>query len=140
MANLSTPLGVSFLGNNDNSNTLKPEQQQDIQTLVNIKNKESTEEEDDLDMAPHSAAPIHRSSSRPQLDLSGAAIQGNFEEKDPTILLPNQSDDISHLALDIGGLFLGFFFTSRIYLFDCSILIQEVGFISNHLLHDFFGI
>lgn len=48
-------------------------------------------------------SPMHRSTSRPQLDLSGAAIQGNFEEKDPTILLPNQSDDISHLALDIGG-------------------------------------
>lgn len=47
--------------------------------------------------------PIHRSTSRPQLDLTGAAIQGNFEERDPTILLPNQSDDISHLALDIGG-------------------------------------
>ncbi|RVX18346.1 Pantothenate kinase 2 [Vitis vinifera] len=39
-----------------------------------------------------------------KLDLSGAAIQGNnFEERHPTILLPNQSDDISHLALDIGG-------------------------------------
>lgn len=55
------------------------------------------------DMAPVAANSIHRSTSRPQLDLSGAAIQGNFEEKDPTILLPNQSDDISHLALDIGG-------------------------------------
>lgn len=55
------------------------------------------------DMAPMAGNSIHRSSSRPQLDLSGAAIQGNFEEKDPTILLPNQSDDISHLALDIGG-------------------------------------
>lgn len=55
------------------------------------------------DMAPIAGNSIHRSSSRPQLDLSGAAIQGNFEEKDPTILLPNQSDDISHLALDIGG-------------------------------------
>ncbi|OMO52116.1 hypothetical protein COLO4_37405 [Corchorus olitorius] len=41
-----------------------------------------------------------RSGSRPQLDLSKAAIQGNSEEKDPTILLPNQFDDISHLALD----------------------------------------
>lgn len=57
----------------------------------------------DKDMAPLAGNSIHRSSSRPQLDLSGAAIQGNFEEKDPTILLPNQSDDISHLALDIGG-------------------------------------
>lgn len=55
------------------------------------------------DMSPVSGSSIHRSTSRPQLDLSGAAIQGNFEEKDPTILLPNQSDDISHLALDIGG-------------------------------------
>lgn len=61
-------------------------------------------EEEDRDMAPVGGVnSIHRSSSRPQLDLSGAAIQGNFEEKDPAILLPNQSDDISHLALDIGG-------------------------------------
>lgn len=57
------------------------------------------------EMAPVSGSSIHRSGSRPQLDLSKAAIQGNFEEKDPTILLPNQSDDISHLALDIGGEF-----------------------------------
>lgn len=59
---------------------------------------------------------IHRSGSRPQLDLSGAAIQGNnFEERDPTILLPNQSDDISHLALDIGGEFsLKFFLVSLV--------------------------
>lgn len=57
----------------------------------------------DREMAPIPGNPIHRSSSRPQLDLSKAAIQGNFEERDPTILLPNQSDDISHLALDIGG-------------------------------------
>ena len=55
---------------------------------------------------------IHRSGSRPQLDLSGAAIQGNnFEERHPTILLPNQSDDISHLALDIGGEFSFYFFS-----------------------------
>lgn len=57
------------------------------------------------DMAPVTGNSIHRSGSRPQLDLSKAAIQGNFEERDPTILLPNQSDDISHLALDIGGIF-----------------------------------
>lgn len=56
------------------------------------------------DMAPSaSGTSIHRSGSRPQLDLSKAEIQGNLEERDPTILLPNQSDDISHLALDIGG-------------------------------------
>ena len=55
------------------------------------------------EMAPPAGNSIHRSGSRLLLDLSKAAIQGNFEEKDPTILLPNQSDDISHLALDIGG-------------------------------------
>lgn len=69
--------------------------------------KSSSEEVEDTgkEMVPPVANSIHRSSSRPQLDLSGAAIQGNFEERDPTILLPNQSDDISHLALDIGGKF-----------------------------------
>lgn len=61
----------------------------------------SSKEEEEKEMALNT---MHRSSSRPQLDLSGAAIQGNFEERNPTILLPNQSDDISHLALDIGGL------------------------------------
>lgn len=55
------------------------------------------------EMVPPAGTSIHRSGSRPQLDLSKAAIQGNFEERNPTILLPNQSDDISHLALDIGG-------------------------------------
>ncbi|KAJ6876412.1 hypothetical protein NC652_035704 [Populus alba x Populus x berolinensis] len=55
------------------------------------------------DMGPPTSNSIHRSGSRPQLDLSKAAIEGTFEERDPTILLPNQSDDISHLALDIGG-------------------------------------
>ncbi|KAF6165295.1 hypothetical protein GIB67_042711 [Kingdonia uniflora] len=44
-----------------------------------------------------------RSSSRPQFDLSGAAIRGNLEDKDLTIVLPNQFGDISHLAIDIGG-------------------------------------
>lgn len=56
------------------------------------------------DMAPVTGSSIHRSGSRPQLDLSKAAIQGTFEERDPTILLPNQSDHLSHLALDIGGI------------------------------------
>ncbi|CAH9069588.1 unnamed protein product [Cuscuta epithymum] len=56
---------------------------------------------------------MNRSTSRPQLDLSGAAIQGNFEERDPTILLPNQSDDIFHLALDIGGSLIKLVYFSR---------------------------
>ncbi|KDO69623.1 hypothetical protein CISIN_1g042742mg [Citrus sinensis] len=56
---------------------------------------------------------MHRSGSRPQLDLSKAAIQGNFEVKNPTILLPNQSDDISHLALDIGGSLIKLVYFSR---------------------------
>ncbi|CAI0547252.1 unnamed protein product [Linum tenue] len=64
------------------------------------------------DMAPAGNS-IHRSASRPQLDLSKAAIQGNFEERDPTILLPNQSDDISHLALDIGGSLIKLVYFSR---------------------------
>jgi len=36
---------------------------------------------------------LPRSSSRPQLDLSGAAIHGTLEDRNPTILLPNQSED-----------------------------------------------
>nr|KYP50962.1 Pantothenate kinase 2 [Cajanus cajan] len=56
---------------------------------------------------------MHRSSSRPQLDLSKAEIQGNVEEKYPTILLPNQSHDISHLALDIGGSLIKLMYFSR---------------------------
>lgn len=68
------------------------------------------------DMAPMAGNSIHRSSSRPQLDLSGAAIQGNFEEKDPSILLPNQSDDISHLALDIGGISMHFLYRRFVFL------------------------
>lgn len=67
----------------------------------------------DKEMAP--AGSIHRSGSRPQLDLSKAAIQGNFEEKDPTILLPNQSDDISHLAVDLGGMILNYAFGLSYY-------------------------
>ncbi|EPS64631.1 hypothetical protein M569_10149, partial [Genlisea aurea] len=68
---------------------------------------------EEKDMAPLSGNSIRRSSSRPQLDLSGAAIQGNFEERNPTILLPNQSDDISHLALDIGGSLIKLVYFSR---------------------------
>ncbi|CAL0305093.1 unnamed protein product [Lupinus luteus] len=65
-------------------------------------------------MAPPAGnSSIHRSSSRPQLDVSKAEIQGNLEEKDPTILLPNQSDDLSHLALDIGGSLIKLVYFSR---------------------------
>ncbi|KAL6011501.1 hypothetical protein ACLOJK_001949 [Asimina triloba] len=74
--------------------------------------KEEEQEEEGKEMAPSSNA-IHKSSSRPQLDLSGAAIQGNFEDRNPTILLPNQSDDISHLALDIGGSLIKLVYFSR---------------------------
>ncbi|XP_043703869.1 pantothenate kinase 2-like isoform X3 [Telopea speciosissima] len=79
--------------------TIKEGTEEDLVDKEQLEKSEETE----IEMAPLAANPIHRSSSRPQLDLSGAAIQGNFEEKDPTILLPNQSDDISHLAIDIGG-------------------------------------
>ncbi|XP_075503373.1 pantothenate kinase 2 isoform X2 [Primulina tabacum] len=67
----------------------------------------------ETEMTSFTGNSIHRSSSRPLLDLSGAAIQGNFEERDPTILLPNQSDDISHLALDIGGSLIKLIYFSR---------------------------
>ncbi|KAK1302878.1 Pantothenate kinase 2 [Acorus calamus] len=82
-------------GNNDNNNT---------------REKEIKEEKE---MGSSSNSMMHRSSSRPQLDLTGAAIQGNFEERNPTILLPNQSDDISHLALDIGGSLIKLVYFSR---------------------------
>ncbi|XP_059656400.1 pantothenate kinase 2 isoform X2 [Cornus florida] len=70
-------------------------------------------EGEEREMAPPAGSSIHRSTSRPQLDVSRAAIQGNFEERDPTILLPNQSDDISHLALDIGGSLIKLVYFSR---------------------------
>ncbi|CAN6453084.1 unnamed protein product [Victoria cruziana] len=71
------------------------------------------EEEAAGEMVQSGVGCIHRSGSRPQLDLSGAAIQENFEGRNPTILLPNQSDDISHLALDIGGSLIKLVYFSR---------------------------
>ncbi|GAU44902.1 hypothetical protein TSUD_137340 [Trifolium subterraneum] len=65
------------------------------------------------DMSPATGSSIHRSSSRPQLDVSKAEIQSNVEDKYPTILLPNQSDDLSHLALDIGGSLIKLVYFSR---------------------------
>lgn len=82
------------------SNTLNVDSNKEEKVRETNKKREEEEKE----IAPTSSNAMHRSSSRPQIDLSGAAIQGNFEERNPTILLPNQSDDISHLALDIGGL------------------------------------
>ncbi|KAL3374596.1 hypothetical protein AABB24_006198 [Solanum stoloniferum] len=81
---------------------------------INEESQQITEKDIvEKDMAPLPGSSIHRSSSRPQLDVSGAAIQGNFEEKDPAILLPNQTDDISHLALDIGGSLIKLIYFSR---------------------------
>ncbi|KAF1871100.1 hypothetical protein Lal_00020834 [Lupinus albus] len=83
-------------------------------TLVKEKEEESESGQGKRDMAPPSGnSCIHRSSSRPQLDVSKAEIQGNSEEKDPTILLPNQSDDLFHLALDIGGSLIKLVYFSR---------------------------
>ncbi|XP_074558294.1 pantothenate kinase 2 [Curcuma longa] len=73
--------------------------------------EEETEEKEKVVSTPSSS--MHRSSSRPQLDLSRAAIQGDLEDRNPTILLPNQSDDISHLALDIGGSLIKLVYFSR---------------------------
>ncbi|KAK7347021.1 hypothetical protein VNO80_21545 [Phaseolus coccineus] len=65
-------------------------------------------------MAHTGNSSMHGSSSRPQLlDLSKAEIQGNVEEKYPSILLPNQSHDISYLALDIGGSLIKLMYFSR---------------------------
>lgn len=75
-------------------------------TLVKEKEEGEGGGQGDRDMAPPAGNSIHRSSSRPQLDVSKAEIQGNVEERNPTILLPNQSDDLSHLALDIGGIIM----------------------------------
>ncbi|ONK66303.1 uncharacterized protein A4U43_C06F6300 [Asparagus officinalis] len=84
------------------------------ETTKEEKGKDSNKKkEEEKEMAPTSSSAMHRSSSRPQLDVSGAAIQGNFEERNPTILLPNQSDDISHLALDIGGSLIKLVYFSR---------------------------
>ncbi|GMI99465.1 pantothenate kinase 2 [Hibiscus trionum] len=97
--------------NNNNSNEVI-----DREELVGIGEESSAcyknnqGEGGEKDMAGNS---IHRSGSRPQLDLSKAEIQGNSEERDPTILLPNQSDDISHLALDIGGSLIKLIYFSR---------------------------
>ncbi|KAK8714584.1 hypothetical protein V6N13_041938 [Hibiscus sabdariffa] len=95
--------------NNNNSNEVV-----DKEELVGIGEESTTcyksNQGGEKDMAGSS---IHRSGSRPQLDLSKAEIQGNSEERDPTILLPNQSDDISHLALDIGGSLIKLIYFSR---------------------------
>ncbi|KAI3845098.1 hypothetical protein MKW92_028651 [Papaver armeniacum] len=80
---------------------------------IKVEDEKGKERENDTVPPPPTSTMIHRSSSRPQLDLSGAAIQGNFEERDPAILLPNQSDDISHLALDIGGSLIKLIYFSR---------------------------
>ncbi|XP_030493715.2 pantothenate kinase 2 [Cannabis sativa] len=90
--------------------------EKELGTEVNTKAEDKgVESERDMAPPPHpSTTSIHRSGSRPQLDLSKAAIQGNSEERDPTILLPNQSDDISsHLSLDIGGSLIKLVYFSR---------------------------
>lgn len=75
--------------------------------------KHETEEAEGKGKAAATTTMLHRSGSRPQLDLSGAAIHGTLEDRNPTILLPNQSDDISHLALDIGGSLIKLVYFSR---------------------------
>jgi len=84
------------------------EDQQQQQQVLGIDDSEGhNNNNNNNNMAP-TGNPIHRSSSRPQLDVSKAEIQSNVEDKYPTILLPNQSDDLSHLALDIGGIYYYF--------------------------------
>ncbi|KAL8140787.1 hypothetical protein V2J09_006808 [Rumex salicifolius] len=96
-----------LLGSNDIRGVEEEEFAEDKSTL------QDRDKEKEKEMLHSHGKSIHRSGSRPQLDVSGAAIQGNFEERDPTILLPNQSDDISHLALDIGGSLIKLVYFSR---------------------------
>ncbi|KAG6753098.1 hypothetical protein POTOM_043142 [Populus tomentosa] len=83
------------------------------ESVIDKVREEGSGGQGERDMVPPTSNSINRSGSRPQLDLSKAAIEGNFEERDPTILLPNQSDDISHLALDIGGSLIKLVYFSR---------------------------
>lgn len=97
--------------NNNNSNSDNNNKNKEIidkaGLVVRGEENSNNNQGGEKEMAPPPATnSIHRSGSRPQLDLSKAAIQGNSEERNPTILLPNQSDDISHLALDIGGIII----------------------------------
>ncbi|KAM0873778.1 hypothetical protein ACQ4PT_037848 [Festuca glaucescens] len=78
-----------------------------------VKHEEAEAEGKGKAPATSTTTMLHRSGSRPQLDLSGAAIHGALEDRNPTILLPNQSDDISHLALDIGGSLIKLVYFSR---------------------------
>lgn len=87
--------------------------QEEQQQVVGIDDKRVHLEQGEKDMGPATGNSIHRSSSRPQLDVSKAEIQSNVEDKYPTILLPNQSDDLSHLALDIGGSLIKLVYFSR---------------------------
>ncbi|WJX33052.1 Pantothenate kinase 2, mitochondrial [Trifolium repens] len=88
-------------------------QEEQQQVVVGIDDKRVHLEQGEKDMGPVTGNSIHRSSSRPQLDVSKAEIQSNVEDKYPTILLPNQSDDLSHLALDIGGSLIKLVYFSR---------------------------
>ena len=100
---------INDLQNNNNNNNSKNNKKEVIDKtagLVVRREENSNNQGGEIDMAPPAGNSIHRSGSRPQLDLSKAAILGNSEERDPTILLPNQSDDISHLSLDIGGIII----------------------------------
>ncbi|XP_027942531.1 pantothenate kinase 2-like [Vigna unguiculata] len=88
-------------------------QKQESKSSIKITRTQVESGEGEREMTPTAANSMHRSGSRPQLDVSKAEIQGNEEEKYPTILLPNQSDDLSHLALDIGGSLIKLVYFSR---------------------------
>ena len=94
------------------------------ESVIDKVREEGSGGQGERDMVPPTSNSIHRSGSRPQLDLSKAAIEGNFEERDPTILLPNQSDDISHLALDIGGRSYSLFESGilSVFFFFCGLI------------------
>lgn len=80
------------------------------------------------------------------LDLGGAEIHGDFEERNPPIALPNQRLDSSLLALDIGGIanwIVGSFGGSKLDFLRCEFVASVVSlgtliklvYFSDGLLH-----
>ncbi|KAL3694170.1 hypothetical protein R1sor_007821 [Riccia sorocarpa] len=68
---------------------------------------------DDASASTAAVTPINRSPSRPQLVLSGAAIQGSTDDKSPSIVLPHQTDELCHFAVDVGGSLVKLVYFSR---------------------------
>eukprot|EP00850_Spirogloea_muscicola_P019956 SM000203S06132 [mRNA] locus=s203:2:2632:- [translate_table: standard] len=64
------------------------------------------------DAAPR-ASQGPRAPPGPVLDLTGASIQGSTDDRNPSIVLPNQSHDVTHFAVDLGGSLIKIVYFSR---------------------------